>query len=195
MVHLLYKYLIIHKKVSVPGVGVFFIDRKPAKHDVENKVFQSPVLHIDFKAETAIADKDFFEFVSKEKGIDIVEAVRNLHDFAYSLKQQVSANKRVELPGMGVLIKNSMGEVSFESINVLTSYFPSTIEERYFEVARTENDIQADSFKASRKTISLYNETFASSNPKSYWWIFAIILAVIGVASILYYYYQNGTFT
>jgi hypothetical protein len=193
MVHLLYKYLIIHKQVAIPGVGIFYIDRKPATHDVANKVFQSPVLNIDFRAGTAITDKEFFQFVSKEEGIDEVEAVKHLHEFAHRLKQQVSANKRVELPGMGVLIKSGSGQVSFEPNDAITAYFPPVIEERLFKESpspATPNETITIELQQEQ----LYDqEAFPSSAPKDYWWLFALILAAIGIAAIIYYYYQNGS--
>lgn len=191
MVQLLYKYLIIHKQVAVPGVGIFFINRKPARHDAANRVFQSPVLTIDFKAETAITDKEFFEFVSKEKGIDEVAAVKDLHEFAHRLKQQVSSNKRVELPGMGTLIKNGMGQVSFEPTNVLTTYFPPTIEERLFKDSSADGAATNTSDALGQDAI--YHQTFSSLKQTDSWWIFAIILSIIALAAIVYYYYQNGS--
>jgi nucleoid DNA-binding protein len=190
MVHLLYKYLIIHKQVAIPGVGVFYIDRKPAQHDVANKVFQSPVLNIDFRAGMAITDKEFFQFVSRENGIDEVEAVKSLHEFAHLLKQQVSTHKRVELPGMGVLIKNATGQVTFEPTNVLTTYFPPVIEERLFK--ETKGDSLSDDVNAEQKE-ALYEQTIPSSERKDPWWIFAIVLAIIAIAAISYYYYINGS--
>ena len=192
MVHLLYKYLIIHKQVAIPGVGLFYIDRKPARHDIANKVFQSPELNIDFKAGTTITDKEFYQFVSKEKGIDEVEAVKHLHDFAHRLKQEVSANKRVELPGMGVLIKNGMGQVSFEAHNALTSYFPPIVEERIL-VDRPAPDITNAPLTAVSQQEESDTEPPPSNQRKDYWWVYAIVLGVIGIAIIMYYYYENGT--
>ena len=194
MVHLLYKYLIIHKQVAIPGIGLFYIDRKPATHDIANKVFQSPELNIDFKAGTTITDKEFYQFVSKEKGIEEVEAVQRLHDFANRLKQEVSANKRVELPGMGVLIKNGMGQVSFEAHNALTNYFPPIVEERVLvDDHHTGQSIIEHTSPPPIQQEERYTEPSVSHVSKDYWWVYAIILSVLGIAMILYYYYENGT--
>jgi hypothetical protein len=39
----------------------------------------------------------------------------------------------------------------------------------------------------------LADEPAASSKAKDYWWVFAILLGIIGIASIVYYYLRNGS--
>jgi nucleoid DNA-binding protein len=190
MVQFLYKYLIINKQVTLPGIGVFHIQRQPAKHDYVNKVFVSPALHIGFNPSTELPDKRFYEFMSKEIGLDEAKAAENLFAFTNKLGEQVKANKIVELPGMGMLKRNASGQLSFEPTNVLASYFPPTAASNILE----EKPQTAMREKASRETVSLDQLAEEEVPRKSYWWVYAIILALIGIGAIGYYYYVNGSF-
>jgi nucleoid DNA-binding protein len=195
MTHLLYKYLIIHKQVTLPGIGVFSINRKPASHDLVNKTFQSPVFDIDFSSKASIADKDFFIFVSREKGIDEAEASKHLHDFAYRLKEEVSLNKIVELPGIGVLRKDDLGRLSLRSADVIGTYFPTVIpEDAILEVNNKTSSENGDSVPSSETINAPGKEPKIAERAKDYWWVYAIVLALIGISGIVYYYYQNKSF-
>jgi nucleoid DNA-binding protein len=195
MVQLLYKYLIINKHVTLPGVGVFYIQRQPAKHDYANKLFTSPNFHIEFNASNELPDKRFYEFVSKERGLNEAEAAKNLHAFSNRLTEEVKANRTVELPGIGMLKINASGQLTFESTNILTTYFPPTVA----ETVLNEKSQSAVSIKNGTKTPKetiLLNESLEEEEVKSkiYWWVYAIILALLGAGAIGYYYYINGSF-
>jgi nucleoid DNA-binding protein len=193
MVQLLYKYLILNKQVTLPGLGVFYIQRQPAKHDYVNSVFVSPALHINFNASSDLPDKNFYQFVSKERGLNEVEAVKSLNSFADKLNQQVKANKTVELPGMGMLKINAAGQLTFEPADILAAYFPPTkgaslLDEKSQNVA-SEKAVT----RASKETISFQELSQEEVSRKSYWWVYAIILALLGIGAIGYYYYVNGS--
>ncbi len=194
MMHLLYKYLIINKQVTLPGIGVLSINRKPARHDLVDKVFQSPVFNIELTSETSIADNKLFVFISREKGIDEAEAFEHLHDFAYRLKEDVSLNKIVELPGIGVLGKDNLGHLSLRSTDVIRTFFPPVISEDTFVARDNQAFFNNRNSNYSKTEQALSNETKTALKAKDFWWVYAIVLALIGIGGIFYYYYHHKSF-
>lgn len=193
MTNLLYKYLIIHKQVALPGVGVFKIVRQPAKHDIANKVIEPPVLNIDFKSHTSTHNENFVKFVSKEKGIDKAAATEHFNDFAERLQEDMNAHKPVDLAGVGTLRKNANGEITFEPAHILANYFPPAIAEPVIrEKASYDIRVGETQRTSSQMHEALHDEPETEQVRKDYWWIYAILLAVIGIAAIVYYYQQNG---
>ncbi len=194
MTNLLYKYLTIYKQVSLPGVGVFKIARQPAKHDIANKVIEPPALNIDFTAHPATGTNDFFEFLSKEKSIEEAAAINHFNDFAQHLNHEGNSGKSFELPGIGTLRKNANGEVSFEPAHVLAGYFPPAVAEPVVrEKASYEILVGEAQRTSSQMREALHGEPETEHVSKDYWWIYAILLAVIGIAAIVYYYQRNGS--
>ncbi len=194
MVPLLYKYLIINKQVALPGVGLFYIVRKPATLDVAKKVILPPFLNTDFNPQKATNDQGFSAFLAKENGIDEASAILHFDKFSQRLHQDLQSEKPVELPGIGSLRKTAEGELIFESANVLANYFdPAVAEPVVREKAGYEIRVGETQRTSSQMREALQDEQETVHVQKDYWWVYAIILAVIGIAAILYYYQQNGS--
>ncbi|HLL41692.1 MAG TPA: hypothetical protein VK369_01070, partial [Segetibacter sp.] len=124
MFQLFYKYLILYRRANVPGLGVFFIERTPAKLDVANKVFIAPISQIIFRAQTPVADNRMYTFISRQEKIDESEAVIRFDDFANTILKKLYEHKSIELPGLGVLRQNDEGNLYFIASAELNSYFP-----------------------------------------------------------------------
>ncbi len=193
MFQLLYKYLILNKKAIVPGLGVFSIDRKPAKLDFANKVFLSPTSEINFKAQTSDDDRGMYTFISQLQKIDELEAAGRYNDFANKLKENLEENSSAELPGIGVLSKNAEGQLFFKATVQLNDYFPPANADRVLR-ENTEHPILVGDRNRTNKQMKelLVDEPEMRSHVKDPWWIFAIALGIIGIAAIVYYYLHNG---
>lgn len=194
MFQLLYKYLIHNKKVSVPGIGVFFIERQPAKLDFTNKVFVSPAFQISFKPQPSFTDNRIYTFISREQKIDESEAVSRYYNFSQKLRENLTEHNTIELPGIGVLSQNAEGGLFFKAIPPTNNYFPPAAAERVLR-ENTEHDVLVGENKRTNREMKnvLVDETASPSHTQDYWWIFAIALGIIGIATIVYYYLHNGS--
>lgn len=180
MLNFLYKYLVLHDHVSVPGIGSFNIEKKPAMFNTD--VVNPPSYVIKFSPGTALTEKKFYRFLSDETGVSEVDAVRNFQDFAYQLRKDIQSFPQVELKGMGALKKNAAGEILFEPSFSMDKYFPSvvaspvssTVETPHQETAIAEPVIEEHSGEAVIK--------------KDRWWIWALILMVMALATIGYFF-------
>jgi hypothetical protein len=193
MFQLFYKYLILYRRADVPGLGVFFIERTPAKLDVANKVFIAPISQINFRAQTPVADNRMYTFISRQEKIDESEAVIRFNNFANTIRKKLDEHKSIELPGLGVLLQNDEGNLYFKAISELNDYFPPAVADRVLR----ENTEQTTLVGANDGTNGQLKEMFVEepkepSHVKDYWWKFAIALGIIGIAGILYYYFSNG---
>lgn len=192
MFQLLYKFLILNKKVSVPGIGVFYIDRKPAYLDFSNKVFIAPSGQIAFTEGSATTVEKFYSFLSKEQQIEASEAVQHFNDFAQSLTYNLHTNGRVELPGFGWLSKDGTGVLKFQPAKELSSFYTNVAAERTIrDVSNVSIPVAG---KIKNKSIPAVVNHETTSYKKDYWWVFAILLAGAAIAAIIYYYNQNGSF-
>jgi hypothetical protein len=194
MFQLLYKYLILHNVVSVPGVGVFYIKRNAARLDFANKIFLAPTLQINFKSDSSGADNKIYTFISKEQKIDEAEAEGRYNYFSSKLKETLVETNSVELPGIGVLSKNVDGQLFFKASVEVNDYFPPVTAERVIR-EHSEHQILVGDLNRTNKQMKevLVDDVRESSRSKDYWWIFAIALGIIGIATIVYYYLHNGS--
>lgn len=185
MLNLLYKYLITHKTVGIPGVGNFSIEYVPAA--LSNTHLQPPLNKINFTAGTALTDKNFYHFLATEKNITEVDAVRLFQDFAYNLKRNIQNNPSLELSGVGVLSRNQLGETVFKPEQLL-SFFPSIhLQEVSLTTTTEEENVIVDNPVVVEED---YHDE--ETVVKDRWWIWATVLALLALALIGYFYSQEN---
>lgn len=184
MFNLLYKYLVLYNYVNIPGVGHFTIEKQPARLDIDAKIIHAPIFVVKYKHETDSADKAFYNFIAGEMNIDVVDAIRQFQDFAFQLKNNIKSGKVAELPCFGTL-KMERDEVKFLPDPVLKEYYPSlNVDDASLSAI---NDVIVDD----EEQMNSVDETAEDYPAKSYWWLYALILAIAGIGAIVYYYYQE----
>ncbi len=179
MFDLFSKYLALHRHASIPGVGAFAIAHEPAILDEAAQIIYPPVSKVVYTPGTALTDKHFYDFLAAELSINEVEAIRKFQDFAYDLKNKINHQSKVDVRGLGVLYKNSLGEISFDN-EESAEYFTPIHLEQLNVIADTESDEQS--------TIEAYEEEVPA---KDQWWLWALLLGLVGVGALIYYYYTN----
>lgn len=197
MLQLLYKYLILNKKVSVPGLGYFYVHRQPASLDFSNKQFVAPSFRIAFREGEGTVDKVFYQFLASEQQIAEPAAIQNFDGFAIKMNKKLNTSGALQLPGLGQLTKDDTGRLHFDSVPSLTSFYNNVSTDRITDEvsAGDEQPILAVANEPviTGETHELETEPAYTSAKRDYWWVYALIIASISVAAIAYYYYQNGS--
>lgn len=183
MYPLIYKYLLLNKQVSIPGVGNFEIQRTSAKLDFLHNTIKAPQEEVVFKNETALADKNFFKFLALEMNVDEIDSIKQFHEYAHHLKSEINNSSVVELPQLGVIRKDNMGKLQFENVLSLKNYFVDT-HVTHLDKKEVEKVVINES-----KTVidSEEEDMYIEGTPKKdLWWVWAILLGLIGLAALYY---------
>ena len=193
MFNLFYKYLLINRQVGIPGIGLFQLSQSFATIDAEEKIIHPPVPQIRFTQKTTGADKKFFQFVSSELHVQEWESIRRFHDFTYKLKNDLNSKQSVELAGMGVLVKNNAGEITFEPDTLLSRYYPEVSIEKLYQQDVLPPKVKEVPFIPPPddwiKDEEVVEEAVARPDR---WWIAAGVLATIAIAAIIFYYINRN---
>jgi len=194
MFDLFYKYLILHKKVAVPGVGLFSLNRQPAQLNFSDKEFVAPHYEVKLLQGGQVPEQNFYSFVAKENKVDDDEARRLVEEFASDIKQQFKTYKEINWQGIGLITENVFGEYNLEAENVLKTYFPDVYAERIESPAPAATTYEEPEPVVVEEPVTVEEEEEDETTVKKQdWWIDAIILAILAIAAIGYYYLKNGT--
>ncbi len=167
---LLIKYLLQNGRLGIPDIGVFQVKRIPAQVVAAGTAIQGPVSVITYHAEPVPADKHLFEFLSSETETDEVAAIGQFNAWTQELKQKIFDHQTVELPFIGTLLLGQDGNITHSAPESSIGYSSVDLPEGVlFET-----------------TITNEGEEVIPSDAS--WWIYAIILLLLGVAAIAYYY-------
>lgn len=167
---LLYKYLVLNGRLGLPDIGSFTIYRRPASVDASGTVLLSPSQQVQFESIHVQADKNLFVFLAQEIEADEVTAIGKFNEWVKLTKEKLAEESVAELPYMGALRLTVDGAYRFEA-------FPPGIGQ--LSVDLPEGMIW--------KTSTAENDTTVEAKDAG-WWIYAIILLLLGLAAIAYRY-------
>jgi phosphoribosyl 1,2-cyclic phosphodiesterase len=182
----IHKYFALNKKVVLPGIGSFMAEMQNAKLDFINKTLQAPLHTIRYDQNNS-ADEKFYNFLSKETGLNETEAANNFNHFANELKEQLKVNHVLELKGIGTLTKNASG-YSFDANNTLQDFFPEIAAER---VIRQNAEHTVKVGEHHKTSTQMHKELQQRVVKKDNWFISALVLGGIGIVAIVLYYLMN----
>lgn len=182
----LYKYLVLHRRLNVPGLGHFVREPVSASLDVTGTILQPPLPVIRFRQEAVHADKQFYDFLAWEMDIDEVEAIQHFRDYAEDLKKAAAVEPGTTMPGIGKLSITENGQVHFEPTPPPEALFPPVPLPDGITFKHSGEVTAGIKKQAGLTEITAEPET--EKNAGSSWWIYAAILLLIGVGIILYYY-------
>ena len=188
----LYKYFLVNKRVGIPGLGAFSLQETPASLDFVKGVLRAPQSKISFiKSDDAVVDKNLFIYLSKEMQLEEWAVAKKFQEFTAAIKNNIEGNMAVELPGIGKLQKGYDEAIIFIADNEATHISSADIK------LNNTNDSRANLVElySTGENLILTEETeedklemIVKEKQEDYWWVYALILALMGVGALLYYY-------
>jgi len=161
-----------NKICRLPGIGTLVMVAHSAETDFVNARIISPVETIDFIAEN-YDEKAFNEF----------SAMSEL------LQKKLDENGSYLLTGIGTFIKKTDGEIGFVPELIDPIFTPPISVERVIRQDEAHAILVGDQ----QTTNVEMTEYFSDKQPlKDQWWLWAVILAAIGIGLLLFYFFQNG---
>ncbi len=184
MYSFLYNYLVLHKKLYLPGIGSFSVDYSPARLDFVSKVIYPLQPVINFNDEETEEDRAVIQHLSNSMHTSELEAATALQQFTQNVNSQLNHNGSVSLPGLGLLSKNEDG-YKFDAKNPVTDLLPELVAERVVRKNAAHFVRVGEDEKTSEQMHHYMQEEVVVTKK---WWIPAAILGVIGIAALIFYY-------
>jgi len=188
----LYKYFLVNKKLTIPEIGILSLQEIPATLDFVKGVLRAPQAKIIFtKDDSKVIDKNLFTYLSKELSVEEWQVARNFNEFSLNIKQNIKDNNAVELAGIGKLQRGYDDDVVFIADTNATVIPSADIK------LNNTNDSRANLVElySTGENLILTEETeedklemIVKHKEEDYWWVYALILALMGVGALLYYY-------
>lgn len=187
----LYQYLLQHKKLSVPGIGTFLLERTPAQVDFPNKQVAAPLYAFSWQSPAPVPSGRFFTWLGAALGISQMDAVVRFNDFAFEMKKQVEKGHTIEWAGVGVLKKGLADEIRFTP---WAPAFPETaipatkvIRDKATHSVRVGEDERS----STEMEILLSKE----EEKKSYWWAWSLAIGLLAIVFTGWYFSEHGVET
>jgi hypothetical protein len=83
----LYEFLLLNKKLSLPGIGTITLCQNSAQHDSPNKQFTAPSFYFTIGSRNDKPSKKLFDWLSSSLNITEWDAIKSVNDFSFALKR------------------------------------------------------------------------------------------------------------
>lgn len=185
----LYQYLLLHNKLPVPGIGTFLLEKFPARMEFSNKRINPPAYTISLTVETALPPSGFFKWLANSLQVGEREAVVSFNDFVFDMKKKVDNGDCINWNGVGAITRGLGGEVKFSS--AVLSLSPETPVSAYKVIRENAEHLVrvGEEHKTSTEMAEMLSQ---SAVKKSYWWAFALAIALLAFVFIGWYFSVNG---
>ncbi len=188
---LFYKYLILNGRASMPGIGTFGIEQIPSTMDYENKKLNPPTQSIRLESSEIATDTySLYNYLAKELEINESEAARKFQEFTHDLQKQAASKGSVLLPGIGRLLKDAYYGYSIDGESESKQVLPDL----WITKTQAANSGLMDVYSSDKPSILRHRATAQEfdklivKETEDYWWVIAIVLAIMGLGALLYYY-------
>src|SRR6476659_10059588 len=130
----LYEFLLLNKKISLPGIGTVSLCQAPAQLDFTNKQFVAPASFFTIDPKNDKPSKKLFDWLSSSLNITEWEAIKFVNDFSFDLKEQLSKFGEASWEKVGVIRHNDKGELKLDPQNISLQSEPPIIAEKVIRV-------------------------------------------------------------
>lgn len=185
----LYEFLIINKRLSLPGIGTIVLFKNPAQSDFTNKQFLAS--YYSFKIESANdkPSKKLFDWLCSMAGIAEWDAIKAVNDFSFDLKKKLSEEGEVSWEKVGVFRRNLNGDIKLDTKTISLESDQPVIAEKVIRVKAEHTVLVGEQ----ERTVVEMEEYFAQSSPRiNYAWIIAVVLTVLAIMFIGWYFSEKG---
>jgi len=190
MYQYLFKYLVLHKSLAKPKLGVFTLEELSAEIDTTNNLMYPPTQIIYFKHDEVAADRHFYHFLENEMGQDFADVIKELQAFSHQVLQEAQTITGAILQGIGTLKIDNNGLFLFIPERPLDYLFKHVSIDKSISsvvtISKDSNNEESTVLAGEALTdfLGQTNEAETSDN----WWVYAIALLILGIGALLFYY-------
>jgi hypothetical protein len=190
MYDILNKYLFLNKSIPVPGLGTICMDNLPATIDASTRTIHPPTHRFRFDKFFDSPDKELFTYLSAQQNISDYEALRQYNDFAYSLRDRLNYFREASWEGLGILKKDDMGEIHFESSISNPLFLQPVPAEKVVRANAKHMLLVGDRERSSGEMSDWFAEEPVHGN--RLWWLVALIGGIAAAMIIMFHFSSRG---
>jgi hypothetical protein len=190
MYTILNRYLFLHKSIPVPGLGTICMESQPANIDASTRSIHPPVYRFRFDKFSDSPDKNLFNYLSAQQNISDYEALRQYNDFAYSLRDRLNYFREAPWEGLGILKKDDLGEIHFETSIVNPFFLQPVPAEKVVHANAKHMLLVGDRERSNSEMSDWFAEEPVHGN--RLWWLVALLIGIAAVFVIMMNFSLHG---
>ncbi len=191
MFNVLYKHLIQYKSLALPGLGTLELQKIPAISVFTDHVILPPSYKIILDDSKDTPSKSLFQYISAQTGLNEWEAIKQLNDFSFDIKNRLKQGENIVWNKVGVLSMQDNGVAVLDSPKIEYEFTEAVPAIRVIRNNINHTILRGD-VEVSERFIKEDEIELAVIQENRKWWLWASILASIALLLIFLYLYNNS---
>jgi hypothetical protein len=181
-------YLFKNGNCSIAGLGNISLHTQPANYSFGEQVIESPKYNVEFTSVEGNSNAFTTQF-AQDNNLDLSTAERLIADFAASVLKGESKN----ITGVGTFEKNSLGDISFNTLQLNAAFLPNIKAERIAHKNQVHNMLVGETETNTAVMADYFAEEDDKKRKIKKWQWFAIAATLISIAGIAIFYFSNSS--
>ena len=192
MYSLLYQYLIIHKRLDLPGVGLLQVIDVPARYNAAEKKIYAPHPAIRYKEERMEIDENLYSWMATQLSTSVEAAQNQFHAFINNIIDELAKHNQLIWKGLGLFTKDDTGIIRFTWEKTIQQYLPSVTATKVIRKGMSHNLLVGENEATNIEMAQWLNQDTAPVQKKR-WWFWMIAASIIfAIGFVIYYLIQDG---
>ena len=186
MKQLLQEYLVEHKTLPLPGIGVLQAQPQPALYDVADRSFQPPHVHVDFTPfleGESLPFQHLVGFIAVKQNISEEDAFELLQHYASDAFKQLEAKSQLSWEPVGIFEKIGESNISFQASDMITGFTP-IVSDRVIREGASHDMMVGDTATTNIEMEALLAEKEEATDR---WWLLPLLIALGAIALIVWH--------
>ncbi len=185
----LYEFLILNKKLSLPGIGTIGLFHNPALHDFADRKFIPPFYFFEIESGNDKPSKKLLDWLCASTGMSEWEAAKSVNDFSAGLMKTLFEDGEVKWDKVGMFRRDKNGDIKLVARTVSWQSEQPVAAEKVIRQKAEHTVLVGEQERSSAQM----EEYFSQATPKkNYTWIIAVILTFLAIMFIGWYFSEKG---
>ena len=190
MFELLYRFLVRHKRIDLPGIGAIVLQIHPAESQFVNQSFLPPRYYAAFEKEKPTASRKLFSWLAASCNSTESDAAAQFNDFIFQLTSQLESGRKVVWNGVGAFQKDQSGEIKFETSRNGPTWLEQTPAKKVIRENAEHSMLVGETEKTSVQRTELLSNPRPVTIRRHRWWVWPLAV-IIAIAIFLGWYFST----
>jgi len=190
MYELLYRFLVRHKRIDLPGIGAIILQIHPAESQFVNQSFLPPRYYATFEKEKQTAPGKLFSWLAASSNSTEADAANQFNDFIFQLSTELDSGRKIVWNGVGAFQKDHGGEIKFETNSNGLAWLEQTPAKKVIRENAEHSMLVGETEKTSVQMTELLSNPRSVTIKRHHWWLWPLAV-IIAISIFLGWYFSS----
>ena len=188
----LYKFLITHRHICLPGIGTVILQTRPAQSEFVNRSFSPPTFFFTLEDGKESSSEKLISWLASNEHVSEREAAHQFNEFVADLNRQLEAGKDITWSGVGVFRNDSTEKIKLEPAKKEFPFLEQIIAQKVIRENAEHTVLVGEAEKTSTQMTEILSGDTSIREKQSRWWLWPLAAIIVILIFLGWYFSEHG---